>query len=253
MAIGGSLEGEKRRAGLVALAAGDDGVSIEGAAARFGVSAMTIRRDLADLEAEGLLRRVRGGAVAAPDPRSYGDRLVTREGAKRVIAQKVLALVPMRGAVAFDASTTTNAIASMLAGRDGLVAATNSIETFEALSAQPGVQAQLTGGTREPETGSLVGAIANLGARAVHAELFLASAASVHERSGSSEVSLAEAEVKRHFAANADQTVLCVDSSKLDKRSPGGALAMSEIAVLVTELDPLDARLDPYRGLVRIL
>ena len=59
MAIGGSLDGERRRSELVALAQGADGVSIEGAAARFGVSAMTIRRDLADLEVEGLLRRVR--------------------------------------------------------------------------------------------------------------------------------------------------------------------------------------------------
>lgn len=253
MAIVGSLEGERRRAELVVLAQGDGGVSIEGAAARFGVSAMTIRRDLADLEVEGLVRRVRGGAVAAPDPRSYGDRLVTREGAKRVIAQKVLELVPVRGTVAFDASTTTNAIAAMLTLRDGLIASTSSVETFEALGALPGVQAQLTGGTREPETGSLVGPLANLGARAVQAELFLASAASLHAASGSSEVSLAEAEVKRHFAANADRTVLCVDSSKLDKRSPGGALALDEISVLVTELDPKDARLDAYRQHVRIL
>lgn len=253
MAIVGSLEGERRRAELVVLAQGDEGVSIDGAAARFGVSAMTIRRDLADLEVEGLVRRVRGGAVAAPDPRSYGDRLVTREGAKRVIAQKVLELVPVRGTVAFDASTTTNAIAATLSARDGLIAITNSIETFAALGSLPGVHAQLTGGTREPETGSLIGPIANLGARAVQAELFLASAAGLHPASGSSEVSLEEAEVKRHFAANASQTVLCVDSSKLDKRSPGGALALDEIAVLVTELDPADARLDAYRSQVRIL
>lgn len=252
MAVMGSIDAERRRAELVHLAQGDGGVSIERAAGLLGVSAMTIRRDLADLEVEGLIRRVRGGAVAAPEPRSYGDRLVTREGAKRIIAQKALALVPQQGAISLDASTTTNAIATRLVARAGLVVSTNSTETFDVLGAIPGVEAHLTGGRREPETGSLVGPVANLGARAVQSECFVTSAASVNAEAGSSEVSLAEAEVKRHFAASARRTLLCVDSSKLGQWSMGSALTLEEVSVLVTELDPTDARLDAYRPFVEI-
>lgn len=252
MAVMGSIDAERRRAELVQLAHDDGGVSIERAAAQLGVSAMTIRRDLADLEVEGLVRRVRGGAVAAPEPRSYGDRLVTREAAKRVIAQKALTLIPRQGAIALDASTTTNAIAAQLVSRSGLAVCTNSIETFEALGTIPGVDAHLTGGRREPETGSLVGSVANLGARAMQFELFLASAASVNAEAGSAEVSLEEAEVKRHFAASARRTVLCVDSSKLGQWSIGSALALEEVSVLITELDPADARLDDYRAALEI-
>jgi DeoR family fructose operon transcriptional repressor len=160
--------------------------------------------------------------------------------------------VPHHGAIALDASTTTNAIAVTLAARPGLVVTTNSTETFDVLSSMPGVEAHLTGGRREPETGSLVGPIANLGARAVQAELFLASAASVNAEAGSSEVSLAEAEVKRHFAASARRTLLCVDSSKLGQWSMGSALMLAEVSVLITELDPADARLDAYRPHVEI-
>ena len=83
-------------------------------------------------------------------------------------------------------------------------------------------------------------------------ECFLASAASVNAEAGSGEVSLEEAEVKRHFAASARQTLLCVDSSKLGQWSLGSALSLAEVSVLVTELDPGDVRLDAYRALVEI-
>lgn len=252
MAVNGSIDAERRGAELVRLAHDEGGVSIERAAGLLGVSAMTIRRDLADLEAEGLVRRVRGGAVAAPEPRSYGDRLVVREAAKRVIAQKALALVPQQGAITLDASTTTNAIATRLVQRVGLIVCTNSTETFDVLGGISGVEAYLTGGSREPETGSLVGSVANLGARALQAELFLTSAASVNAEAGSSEVSLAEAEVKRHFAACARRTLLCVDSSKLGQWSVGSALTLDEVSVLITELDPTDPRLEAYRPFVEI-
>jgi DeoR family transcriptional regulator, fructose operon transcriptional repressor len=47
--------------------------------------------------------------------------------------------------------------------------------------------------------------------------------------------------------------VLAVDAGKLDQRATAVALDWADIDVLVTELDPRDARLDPYRGLARIL
>ena len=253
MAVNGSIDGERRRGELVELASQDGGVTIEDARVRFDVSAMTIRRDLELLEIEGLVRRVRGGAVSAPAPRSYDDRLATRAAAKRSIARKALALVPARGAVALDASTTAHALAELLAERSGLSAITNSVQTFETLARFAGVDALLTGGAHEPVTGSLVGPIANAGAGLLHTRAFFTSAAAVSVEGGTSEASLAEAEVKRHFAAASDRTVLCVDSSKLGGRSVGMALSLDRVSTLITELDPSDPALDPYRDTLQVL
>ncbi|UOQ56809.1 DeoR/GlpR family DNA-binding transcription regulator [Leucobacter allii] len=253
MAVNGSIDGERRRRELVELVRESGELSIERAAARFEVSSMTIRRDLETLEIDGLLRRVRGGAVASPVPRSHDDRLATRAAAKRVIARKALALVPRTGTIALDASTTVQGLAESLGDRDGLAACTNSVQTFEALARVPGLDAQLTGGSHEPVTGSLVGPIANAGAGLLLTRVFFASADALHPVLGTSEASLAEAEVKRHLAAAADRTVLCIDSSKLGKRSTGAALDLAEIATLITELDPDDDRLDPYRAHVELL
>lgn len=247
MAVNGSIDGERRRKELAELIRSSGEISIERARDLFEVSAMTIRRDLEVLEHEGAVRRVRGGAVVAPTPRSYDDRLAVRATAKRTIAKKALELVPPRGTISLDASTTVNALAEIIGERAGLVVCTNSIQTFELLGRCRGVEAHLTGGAREPETGSLVGPIANASARLLHARVFFASADAFDTATGTSEASLAEAEVKRRLAASADRTVLCLDSSKLGKRSTAMALETGDVSALITELSPDDARLDPYR------
>lgn len=252
MAVNGSIDGERRRRELVALVREIGEISIEQVAARFEVSSMTIRRDLEALELDGLLRRVRGGAVEAPEPRSHDDRLATRASAKRVIARKALELVPHRGTISLDASTTVQGIAEILGDHGELTVCTNSVQTFDALTRANGVDAQLTGGTYEPITGSLVGPIANSGAGLLLTRIFFTSAGALHPVSGTSEASLAEAEVKRHLASSADRTVLCIDSSKLDKRATGAALELAQIDVLITELAPDDARLDPYRAQLEV-
>lgn len=252
MAVNSSVDGERRRRELVELVEDTGEISLEQASERFGVSSMTIRRDLEALETDGLVRRVRGGAVPAPAARSHSDRLSSRAAAKRTIARKALALLPDSGEVALDASTTVHALAEVMSGRDGLTAITNSIHTFEALSKHPGIVAQLTGGHHEPITGSLVGPVANAGARMLHTRLFIGSAAALHPTAGTSEASLAEAEVKRQFAQSSDRVILCLDTSKLDKRAAGYAFDLSEVSLLITELDPDDSRLDPYRHLVEL-
>ena len=82
---------------------------------------------------------------------------------------------------------------------------------------------------------------------------FFASAYTVDASHGSSEVSLAESQVKRAFADRAREVVLLVDSSKLEQQSVALGFAWSEVALLVTELDPADSALDAYRGLVELL
>ena len=69
---------------------------------------------------------------------------------------------------------------------------------------------------------------------------------------GSSESTLLDAEVKLALANAAAEIVLAVDSSKLGHRAPARCFAIDRIDVLVTELDPRDTRLDPYRDVVDV-
>jgi DeoR family fructose operon transcriptional repressor len=243
---------EDRLAALAALARRDGRVVIADAAADLGVSEMTIRRDLKELEDRGSVRRVRGGAVAV-GPQPFADRRRTATKAKAVIARKLTALVPATGAVAFDASSTVMRLAAGLGGaaRD-LVVLTNGPDTFAALQGTAGVRPLLTGGELEPRTGSLVGPLACRAAAQLTVRRLFASAAAVDVDAGATETCIEEAEVKRVLAGAAEEVVLAVDSSKLAQRSVAVSLDWDAIDVLVTELSPRDARLKPYRSRVQL-
>jgi len=253
MATTSTAESEQRRARLLASLAGDDVIRLSEAAAEFDVSTMTIRRDLEALEAEGLLRRVRGGAVSAIGPRPFSDRRAVRLRAKEMIAEKALALVPRAGSIALDASTTVGALAARFGVRSGLTVATNSYQTYGAMRSVHGVNPILIGGETEELTDSFVGPIAVRAAESLRYARFFASASAIDTDYGTSEVSLREAEMKRTYFRMAKELVLCIDSSKLRQQSTAACLALSNVSVLVTELAPSDSRLDDFRDLVELL
>jgi len=230
----------------------DGAVTIVEAADALGVSEMTVRRDLAELEERGTARRVRGGATAA-GPIPFAERHSVARRAKSRIAGKLASLVPESGLVAFDASSTVLRLASTLDAARDLRVLTNSMETFAALQGQPGLEPLLTGGRLDPQTGSLVGPLACRSASQFRVDVFFASAAAVDPVAGALEATLDEAEVKRSIADGAASVVVAVDASKLDGRASAVGLDWDAIDTLVTDLDPADDRLSPYRRLARVL
>lgn len=226
-------------------------VRMKDAAEALSVSEMTVRRDLLELEALGAARRVRGGAVGL-GPSSLADRHPRQARAKAKIAQKLLAMVPDQGVVAFDASSTVLRLASALRGARDLMVLTNGIETFAALQGKPGVKPVLTGGEDATGSGGLVGPIAMRVTAAFHVSHVFCSSAGVDPESGSSEPDLQEAEVKREMSRVATRTVLAVDASKLGLRSATVCHEWAVIDALVTELAPTAPVLAPYRGLTEL-
>jgi DeoR family transcriptional regulator, fructose operon transcriptional repressor len=252
MATNGTVKAQERRTAILSGLNRDGAVQLDRVAADLGVSAMTIRRDLDELESEGLLRRVRGGAVLFAGPQPFGERQAVRSRAKSAIAAKALELIPESGAIALDASTTAGTIGRSIGIRSGLTVATNSHDNFGALRANQGVTPVLVGGEAEETTGSFVGLIACQAAASMLYQRFFVSASAVDPEHGTSEVSLAESQVKHAFAERAREVVLCVDSSKLGHQSVALSFAFSEISIMVTELPPADPRLDPYRDRVEL-
>lgn len=248
----GNLAAEERLRWLGEQLAATGSVTVTSAAAALGVSEMTIRRDLRELEQRGTARRVRGGALPI-GPQVFAERHRTRPRAKARIARKLLDVVPLEGVVAFDASSTVMRAASSIVGARDLLVLTNGPDTFDALHGRPGITPMLTGGVLDARTGSLVGPLACRAAAELAVTHFVTSAAAVDDRLGATEATIEEAEVKRSLASAAGEVVLAVDSSKLGSRAAAVALPWDRIDVLVTELDPTDARLAPYRSLAEIL
>jgi DeoR family fructose operon transcriptional repressor len=246
-----SISVEDRLDWLSSRLSADGSVTIGEAASSLGVSGMTIRRDLVELEERGVARRVRGGARAV-GPEPFAQRHERMSRAKSRVAAKLAELVPATGAVSLDASSTVMRLARALTSARDLVVLTNGPETFAALQGQPGLTPLLTGGRLDPRTGSLVGPMACRAAGDLTVRRLFSSAAGVDVGVGGFEATLEEAEVKRAMAAAAEEIVLAVDSSKLGSRALAAALDWDRVDVLVTDLDPSDEKLRPYRRLAEL-
>ena len=249
MTLAGNLAGEERLDWLRERLVADGAVQLRDAATELGVSEMTIRRDLQELEGLGVVRRVRGGAVAT-GPTPFGERRRQHARAKAKLANKLLPLVPPTGAVALDASSTMLRLANLLEGAQDLTVITNGLETFDALQGKPGVHPLLTGGAHDPRTGSLVGPMAARAASGLYVNVFFLSAAAVTHEDGASEATLDEAQVKQAFADAANRVILAVDGSKLDQRALAAGLAWDQVQVMVTDLEPVSPRLKAYEPVV---
>lgn len=221
-------------------------VKVAELAAEFDVSEMTIRRDLDSLTEQGLVQRVRGGALAL-GPQPFSERYGRAALAKDKIAAKLLGLVGEGGAIGIDASTTLQRLAARLDGARNLTVVTNGPDCFTVLHGHPGVTALLTGGQLDRRTGSLVGPLAVRASKDLLLRRVFLSAAAIDPAVGTSEATLEEAEVKHAMAEVATQVVVAVDSGKLGQRAPARCLALGRVDVLVTELEPSDPRLAPYK------
>src|SRR4029453_12957390 len=100
-------------------------VDVTELAERFGVSGMTIRRDLAELDEAGQLQRVHGGAIIRRAP-AYGSRAAARGSEKAAIARAVAPLVDPGAAIGIDTGTTCHGVAAELARRSDLTVVTNA-------------------------------------------------------------------------------------------------------------------------------
>ncbi len=221
------------------------------AAVAYGVSEMTVRRDLLEMEQAGLVRRVRGGAVAV-GPELFQRRLSTAGAAKQAIARKMLPLVPHSGSIALDASSTIYQFAVEM-NPGALTVLSTGIETTGVLSRSGKARVLMSGGEVQESTGALVGALTISSIERFVFNRAFVSPSCIDPRLGLMESTMEGAEIKRALHKAARSYVVAVDSTKLGEVATARALDLADVDVLVTELDPAESVLDEYRDRVELL
>ena len=214
-------------------------VSSSRVAEELGVSEMTIRRDLRQLESEGLARRVVGGA-SLPNlghGRPFDERAVTGSGEKHAIAEACLDLLDGAATVALDAGTSVAPLAGML--RSGTTILSHSLPVIQAAIERDDVELVAVGGVYQSETRSFAGAAARRTIADYSVDVAVLSATAVDSR-GILCANALDAELKQELARAARTTVLLVDHSKLGARAPIRVGGLDLVDVIVT-----DAGADP--------
>ena len=208
---------------------------------RFGVSEVSIRRDLTKLEEYGLLTRVHGGAVdigAQPLDQSYDDKTKLRLEEKKRIGRAAAGLIRPGDCIILDSGTTVLHVALEVAANPGaeqITAITSSLPAFRALAPARHVHLIVLGGIFLPTHQALVGpqTIANL--QDLHADKLFLGTDGVSFGSGVTTSAVLEAEVSRAMVRSVDEVIVVADSSKIGRVGLSTIVPLAEIHKLVTD------------------
>jgi len=209
-------------------------VSVAVLAEEFDVSPSTIRRDLATLSREGLLRRVRGGGSSVEQDLDSFAVVARRDSAdKEAIAAQAVQLVNDGDVICLDIGTTTARLARHLRGRHVTVV-TSSLAVVDELRQSEAPEVILLGGVLRSTYQSLVGLLTEQAMAQLSTNTCFLSTSGISSSGQVLDTTGVEVGVKRALLAAADRCVLLADRQKLPGVGVLSVCALDQIDVLVT-------------------
>ena len=235
------LAAERRGAILRALQSGG-AVRVAELAAELDVSEMTVRRDLDTLDAQQLLRKVHGGAVAhhnrGEEPRS-AEKAGQQPAEKAAIATIAAATVEDGMTIAIGAGTTTTELAKHLRARSSITVVTNSINIFQELTvpAADGADAPLvylSGGVRTPSD-ALVGPVADAAIATFRVDATYLGVHGFDLNAGLTSPNIAEAQTNRTLIEVGGRLVVLADHTKFGEVGACVFARLTQVDTLIVD------------------
>ncbi|PZF53884.1 alkaline phosphatase [Curtobacterium sp. MCSS17_008] len=210
-----------------------------------GVSAATVRRDLSELEARGLVVRSYGRveAVGVLPEMPVVMRASEADAAKRAVARLAARLLPPgRQAIAVSGGTTTKEVVRALGDRNGLTVITNAVTIALEVSRSPRVKTILTGGTLRATSLEAVGPLAEAAFSAFKVTTAFLGTDGISASGGVTTHDDTEARTNGVMVTHADRVVVVCDGSKVGRQTMARMADIGDVSVLVTdEHAPADA------------
>ncbi|MDB6441849.1 transcriptional regulator, DeoR family [Pseudomonas sp. NFACC32-1] len=232
----------QRRHNILALLQEQGEVSVDELAKRFETSEVTIRKDLAALETNGLLLRRYGGAVPMP------QELVAENGQtvskyKQAIARAAVKRIREHARIIIDSGSTTAAMIPELGLQPGLVVMTNSLHVANALSELEHEPVLLmTGGTWDPHSESFQGQVAEQVLRSYDFDQLFIGADGIDLVRGTTTFNELLG-LSRVMAEVAREVIVMVEADKIGRKIPNLELPWSSVHTLITDDRlPVEAR-----------
>ncbi|EKG34239.1 DeoR/GlpR family DNA-binding transcription regulator [Pseudomonas avellanae] len=232
----------QRRHNILALLNEQGEVSVDDLARRFETSEVTIRKDLAALETNGLLLRRYGGAIPLPHELiSESSQPVSRY--KKAIARAAVSRIREHARIIVDSGSTTAALIPELGQQPGLVVMTNSLHVARALTDLEHEPVLLmTGGTWDPHSESFQGQVAEQVLRSYDFDQLFIGADGIDLIRGTTTFNELLG-LSRVMAEVAREVVVMVEADKVGRKIPNLELPWSSIHTLITDDRlPVEAR-----------
>jgi DeoR family glycerol-3-phosphate regulon repressor len=235
------MKPEERRERIATLVREASKVSVDELAGLLDTSRETVRRDLALLSEQGVLRKVHGGAVPAQTALEspLGDRRATARAEKIAIGRTAAALFEPGDSLLIDAGSTTAYFAEALGRAGAFTVITNSVLVAGELWAAPNRgEVYLTGGRYFGEGHEVLGPLVVEQIQRLHADHAVLTIGAIDARGKFMDFNTDEAFVARAMIASARHTTVLADSGKLNRHALFQVCEASQVDRLVTDRLP---------------
>jgi DeoR/GlpR family transcriptional regulator of sugar metabolism len=204
---------------------------------RFKVSEVTIRQDLQTLNEQGLLLRIRGGALSSNTMPEFSFEVRQQQQApeKTRIGQAAAKLVHPGDVVIFDASTTVQAIIPFIKDMAELTVITNSLKVALGLLDSPQIQVFLPGGSLRRESISLVGRPHSGLLEDLNVQVGFFGARGLTVDEGLTDVNLSEVAMKRSMIERCRRVVGVLDARKWGKVAASTFAPIECLATVISD------------------
>ena len=213
------MKAEDRKQLIIEMLLAEGTVTLERLARHFVVSKMTIHRDLDELEAEALLRKIRGGATIESSGQFESDfRYRTRMAAdeKRIITRYAAGFIEPGMSVMIDDGSTSQSITPYLLKKRPLTVITNNLAIITALAGEAGITLISLGGVYSKKFNGFFGIMAEEAIERLRADVALMSSSSIDGKTAfhqDQEV----VEIKRRMIRSSAKHFLMVDHQKFGR------------------------------------
>lgn len=234
---------EERLDAIVSLVDQKRAIKVNDIVRKLGVSDMTVRRDLTELEKAGRLKRVHGGAqtlnIYRPEELSHVDKKIINKSEKREIAQKAVQLIQEEETIYLGPGTTIELLAEIMEF-DNLRVVTNCLPVFQTLSEKRGnIKVYLLGGEMRALTKAFFGEITNKALQDMHFHRAFFSSNAV-KGSQIMTATIEEGQTQAIALDNSVKRYLLLDSSKVEKEDFYTYYNLHDITAVVMNQDDYD-------------
>jgi len=203
------------------------------------VSEDTVRRDIKNLSDQGLLKAVRGGAIAhSPTPHHFRERQKYNAKQKELIAKKALRFVQNDQVIIFDGGTSALAVATALPRDIRITVITNSFPIANVIEDHPNAELIFAGGRLNKHSFATTGHETIQILRDIRADLAFLGICSLDVNLGITTNEYEDAQIKRAIVETSKHVIALATTDKLGTAEPYYICPASAIQTIVTDTDP---------------
>ena len=240
---------DARRETIVARLSQGEAVVAARLAVEFGVSEDVVRRDLREIAARGLCKRVYGGALpVSPAGASIADRTESDPERKLALARAAATLLRPKQSIFLDSGSTNARLAALLPGNLQLTVVTNSIQVAAAATGRAGVALFLIGGGVNSHAGACIGTRAAAELQRHRIDLGFIGACAISAADGLCGFEPEEVDFKRALLGISKSAVVMVTNEKLETTAPHLIAPLAAIDRLIIEHDAPSEILERLTG-----